>query len=90
MRCGDLDAAEKHYRTALEARPDEPTTAFNLGVVLQDLERLEEAAAAYEKTLELDGRFADAHYNLAGIYETLGRPQIAFQHLRTYKSLLGA
>jgi tetratricopeptide (TPR) repeat protein len=86
---GDLEAAEKHYRTALEAQPEEPTTAFNLGVVLQDLERLEEAAAAYEKTLELDGRFADAHYNLAGIYETLGRPQAAFRHLRTYKSLLG-
>jgi len=86
---GDLTAAEKHYRAALEARPDEPTTAFNLGVVLQDLERLEEAAAAYEKTLELDERFADAHYNLAGLYETLGRPQAAFRHLRTYKSLIG-
>jgi Flp pilus assembly protein TadD len=86
---GDLEAAETHYRTALGAQPEEPTTAFNLGVVLQDLERLEEAAAAYEKTLDLDGRFADAHYNLAGIYETLGRPQAAFRHLRTYKSLIG-
>lgn len=87
---GDLGAAEKHYRAAFEAQPDEPTTAFNLGVVLQDLERLEEAAQAYEKTIALDGRFADAHYNLAGIYETLGRRQAAFRHLRTYKSLIGA
>jgi tetratricopeptide (TPR) repeat protein len=86
---GDLDAAEKHYRAALEAQPDEPTTAFNLGVVLQDLKRLGEAAAAYEKTLALDDRFADAHYNLAGLYETLGRPQAAFRHLRTYKMLTG-
>jgi len=85
---GDLTAAERHYRTALDIRPDEPTTAFNLGVVLQDLGRLEDAAVAYEKTLALDDRFADAHYNLAGIYETLGKPQAAFRHLRTYKTLI--
>jgi tetratricopeptide (TPR) repeat protein len=87
---GDLTAAEKHYRAAFEAQPDEPTAAFNLGVVLQDLGRLADAAAAYEKVLALDGRFADAHYNLAGLYETLGDPQAAFRHLRTYKTLIGA
>jgi len=86
---GDLAAAEDHYRAAAEAQPDEPTTAFNLGVVLQDRGRLAEAAAAYEQALALDGRFADAHYNLAGIHETLGRRQAAFRHLRTYKTLIG-
>jgi tetratricopeptide (TPR) repeat protein len=86
---GDLAGAEEHYRAAADAQPDEPTAVFNLGVVLQDRRRLEEAAAAYEKALALDGRFADAHYNLAGIYETLGRRQAAFRHLRTYKTLMG-
>jgi tetratricopeptide (TPR) repeat protein len=85
---GDLAAAEEHYRAAANARPDEPTTAFNLGVVLQDRGRLAEAAAAYEQALALDGRFADAHYNLAGICETLGRREAAFRHLRTYKTLI--
>jgi DNA-binding transcriptional MerR regulator len=84
---GDLAAAEEHYRAAANARPDEPTTAFNLGVVLQDRGRLAEAAAAYEQALALDGRFADAHYNLAGICEILGRREAAFRHLRTYKTL---
>ncbi|HEX3526590.1 MAG TPA: tetratricopeptide repeat protein [Thermoanaerobaculia bacterium] len=85
---GDLAAAEEHYRAAANARPDEPTTAFNLGVVLQDRGRLAEAAAAYEQALALDGRFADAHYNLAGICEILGRREAAFRHLRTYKTLI--
>jgi len=85
---GDLAAAEEHYRAAANARPDEPTTAFNLGVVLQDRGRLAEAAAAYEQALALDNRFADAHYNLAGICETLGRREAAFRHLRTYKTLI--
>jgi tetratricopeptide (TPR) repeat protein len=86
---GDLAAAEEHYRAAANARPDEPTPAFNLGVVLQDRGRLAEAAAAYERALALDSGFADAHYNLAGIYETLGSREAAFRHLRTYKTLIG-
>jgi tetratricopeptide (TPR) repeat protein len=84
---GDLAAAEHHYREASNAQPHEPTAAFNLGVVLQDRGRLEEAAAAYERALALDDSYADAHYNLAGLCETLGRPQAAFRHLRTYKTL---
>ena len=31
---------------------------------------------------------ADAHYNLAGIYEGLGEREAAFRHLRTYRTLI--
>ncbi len=85
---GEAAAAERHYRLALGALPDDPTAAYNLGVALQDLGRLREAVAAYEAALARDPSYADAHYNLAGLYEELGEPEAAFRHLRTYKALL--
>jgi len=68
-------------------RPGDPTAAYNLGVALQDAGRLEEAAAAYETALAADGSFPDAHFNLSGIYEALGRGAEALRHLRTYRTL---
>jgi tetratricopeptide (TPR) repeat protein len=85
---GRAAEAERHYRLALAARPDDETAAFNLGVALQDLGRLQEAAEAYEVALEIDGSLADAHYNLSGLYERLGQPEAAFRHLRTYRTLI--
>lgn len=85
---GDTAAAERHYRLALGALPDDATAAYNLGVALQDLGRLREAVAAYEAALARDPSYADAHYNLSGLYEQLGEPEAAFRHLRTYKALL--
>lgn len=95
---GDLEGAERHYRRAqaIEAEGSfsgtaviAATAAFNLGVVLQDLERLEDAAEAYEAALEADPDLADAHYNLAGVYEALGNPKAAFRHLKAYRALTG-
>lgn len=86
---GDLAEAERCYRQAVEIDPDEPVAIFDLGVALQDQERFAEAAAAYEQALALDDSFADAHYNLATVYESLGERQAAFRHFKSYKSLIG-
>jgi hypothetical protein len=40
-------------------------------------------------SLTADAGNADAHYNLSGVYEALGRRRDAFQHLKTYKTLTG-
>lgn len=84
---GDLAEAERCYRRAVDLLPGEPVAAFDLGVALQDQERFAEAAAAYEQALALDDSFADAHFNLAAVYEALGDRQAAFRHLKTYKAL---
>ncbi len=84
---GEVAEAERCYREAVALQPGEPVALFDLGVALQDQARPEEAAAAYERVLALDGSFADAHYNLAAVYETLGRREAAFRHLRSYKTL---
>ena len=35
-----------------------------------------------------DPRFADAHYNLARLYEHLGREVAAVRHLKAYRKLM--
>ena len=85
---GEVVEAEQCYRRAVDLLPDEPVALFDLGVALQDQERLAEAAAAYERALALDDTFADAHFNLSAVYETLGERQVAFRHLKSYKALI--
>lgn len=83
---GQAGEAESHYRQALAAPPDPytaATAAFNLGVALQDQERLREAVDAYELALERDPSLLDAHFNLAGVHEALGELMLAFQHLKS-------
>ena len=50
---------------------------------------MQEAIEVYEKALELAPRLADAHFNLACIYEKLGRKKSAIRHLKSYKKLIG-
>jgi tetratricopeptide (TPR) repeat protein len=59
-----------------------------LGVALQDLDRPREAIAAYLEALAADPACADAHYNLAGLYEELGEGAETIRHLAAYKKLL--
>jgi tetratricopeptide (TPR) repeat protein len=40
---GDLEAAERSYREALERRPDDPSALYNLGTLLRVTNRKEEA-----------------------------------------------
>ncbi len=84
---GEFLAAEGHYRRALLDRPDDPTATFNLGVVLEDQERDPDAVVVYLQTLALDPTCADAHYNLAQIFERAGDRFSALRHLRAYRRL---
>lgn len=85
----ELANAVRHYQRALELRSDDAVAAFNLGVAFEDQERLDEAVGAYLTAVSSDPRAADAHYNLAGLYERLGDRAGAIRHLRAYKKLVG-
>jgi tetratricopeptide (TPR) repeat protein len=63
---------------------------FNLGILLEDLEREAEAVAAYREALKHDPAMADAHFNLALLLERRGEAQAAFRHLLTYRRLAPA
>ena len=60
---------------------------FDLGNVLDELERPDESIAAYQRAVELAPRYADAHYNLALAFERKGERRAALRHWQTYARL---
>ncbi len=60
---------------------------FNFGVLLEDMKRTGEALKAYEAALALDPRFADCHYNVALLLESLDRRKEAIRHMARYRAL---
>jgi len=79
---GQLAAAEKLYR---QAKTSSALLSFNLAILLEDLEREEEAVAAYRDALTQDPLLHDAHFNLARLHEKANRPREALRHLLAYR-----
>jgi tetratricopeptide (TPR) repeat protein len=50
-------------------------------VLLEDQGKPDEATTAYERAVRADPQLADAHYNLALLYERAGRDRDAVRHL---------
>ena len=86
---GHHQEAERVYREALAALGDDPVLLFNLGVLMEDMNRKMEAVAAYQKAVRLDPGLADGHYNLALLFRQLGRPRDAIRHMAHYRKLGG-
>jgi len=84
---GRHDEAERVYKEGLAALGDDPVLLFNLGVLMEDMNRRMEAVHAYQKALRLDPGLADAHYNVALLFEGLGRPKDAIRHMAQYRKL---
>src|ERR1700730_14456136 len=82
---GRLDEAERVYRGA--GKP-EPLLVFNLAVLLEDLDREPDAIVAYREALALDPQLADAHFNLARLYERARNPKASLRHLLAYRRMI--
>jgi tetratricopeptide (TPR) repeat protein len=82
---GRLDEAERVYRGAHQA---EPLLNFNLGVLLEDLGRESDAIVAYRDALALDPELADAHFNLARLYDRARNPKASLRHLLAYRRMI--
>jgi tetratricopeptide (TPR) repeat protein len=82
---GRLAEAERVYRVGAKA---DPFIAFNLAVVLEDLKREPDAILAYREALALDPQFADAHFNLARLYERAKDPKASLRHLLAYRRMM--
>ncbi len=79
--------AERHYRAAVEVDPRYALGYFDLGNVLDETGRVEEAIKSYRAALALAPTYADAHYNLALAYEKSREPRKALTHWRAYVRL---
>jgi tetratricopeptide (TPR) repeat protein len=82
---GRFAEAERVYRSA--DKP-EPLLVFNLAVLLEDLDREPDAIRAYRDALALDPQLADAHFNLARLYERARDPKASLRHLLAYRRMI--
>jgi tetratricopeptide (TPR) repeat protein len=81
----DWRAAERLYRDGIAACAACATLFFNLGVLLEDQDRSDEAIAAYQDALRCEPDHCDSHHNLARLYEASGRVQHAIRHFNHYR-----
>jgi tetratricopeptide (TPR) repeat protein len=79
---GELHEAEKVYRAAKDSSA---LLSFNLAILLEDLNREEEAIAAYRAALAQDPNLHDAHFNLSRLHERAKQPKDALRHLLAYR-----
>lgn len=82
---GEIVAAERLY-LHISCRGD-AVAQFNLAVLLEDQGRLAEAIERYVSAVSLDPALADAHYNLARLYDLQGNSPHTIRHLRAYQHL---
>jgi tetratricopeptide (TPR) repeat protein len=75
------------YKSAMTQWAKSPYLLFNFAIALEDQGRTEEAAKVYERCLEVDPGFADAHYNLGILLEGLGEGRGALRHFSAYRRL---
>jgi tetratricopeptide (TPR) repeat protein len=81
------EAAEVYRRALAQLGPD-ALVLYNQGVLLEDLGELRGALEAYQRALAQDPQLADCHFNLARLYDALGKPQHAIRHLGQYRRLV--
>jgi len=60
---------------------------YNLAVALEDLGRTDEAIVCYNRVLELDAGYADAHHNIARLWHLAGDKRRAVRHWSAFRKL---
>ena len=70
------------YTETLKRSPDAAQIHYNLGIVLEEQGRIQEAIDAYLRAIELSPRFERPYTNLGILYAKQGRPDDALQVFR--------
>jgi tetratricopeptide (TPR) repeat protein len=82
---GELEAAERLYLHV--SCGSHAIAQFNLAVLLEDQGRIAEAVERYLSAAALDPTLADAHHNLARLYELQGNAAHTIRHLHALQRL---
>jgi len=80
QRRGDRATALSLYQKAAALDPTYPTPLNDVGVLLEEEGRLEEAEQVYRQALTLNPNYLEAHANLAMLYERMGQKEKAIYH----------
>lgn len=65
---GEWESSMKYLDSALKRNPENTEALFKRGVILQKLNKTENAIAAYKEVVRIDRGHFKAHYNLANLY----------------------
>ncbi|MGI5816509.1 MAG: tetratricopeptide repeat protein [Armatimonadota bacterium] len=68
------------FERAVRENPDDTTARYDLGLARMYDRKWGRAAEQFQKVIELEPQFADAHANLAVCFVKLGRPDQALEH----------
>ena len=79
-KSGRFDLAEKAFRAAIAADPDDAEAIANLGISLANLGRLDEAEQRLVEALRKDDSIVVAHLSLGVVYDRKGRDTAAIEH----------
>jgi tetratricopeptide (TPR) repeat protein len=82
-----LADAEANLREAIRLDPSLAQAHFQLGSVLEDLERPEAAIAELREAARLDAAYPEPHMAMARIYHKLGQEPAAREEVQTYLRL---
>lgn len=87
---GDFETAAKYYNEAVEAGSSDPYLHLALARVLEKLEDMDGALAAYEKAAEVDGGVtAEVHLQLGLAYNERGMTDLAVEAFRKASEIDG-
>ena len=77
-----FDKSLEEFKEAQMAMADQPSTHLNQGVMVAGMGRRDLAEQSYLKALRMDPRFLPARFNLANLYNAMGRNAEAERVLR--------
>ncbi len=87
---GDLDSAETLLRKSIALNATYWKSHFDLGVLLGERRKFDEAADEIRAAIQLNPEDASAHYHLAQLYDRLGRPEKARAERELHSKLSAA
>lgn len=92
FQSGNLDEAERRFRTAVQMNPNSADAHYNLAATLHrkairdnDEALIAEAERTYDACLNIDEDHAEAHREWAVLLAQTGRSQAAFRLLKNWK-----
>jgi len=80
--------AVEYYRRALKIKPDDPNVRTDLAICYTYLDLLDLAASELKQVIQKYPNHAQAHFNLAVVYQRMGRIKDAIEELDTFMKLV--